>query len=518
MSNSSRRRFLTMMSAAAAGTAMAPLGKLYAHGYNWKFHEKLRDYPLPGQCAVNGIAEGFGAISEKLPANTVELANTVAGDLRNIPLVKLPSGFSYRAVSITGQTMGDGTLVPGDHDGMACFTCRSGDYILVRNHELSPGEDKYGNSAGCLPPNGKVYDPFVLEAGQGGGGTSTLVLNRRGELLHDYVSLGGTIRNCAGGPTPWNSWISCEENTSTPANSDSVSKKHGYNFEVPAMLREAVDPIPLTAMGRFNHEAVACDPRSGFIYQTEDRGDSLFYMFVPAKRRPRQFGDLQQGGKLYAMVIDANLSAVCDGSALPIEGSGVDTRSNVQSFIGQPLPVTWVELEDVDPEEDTLRLEGQAKGAAIFSRGEGAWYGNGLIYFVASGGGDAGNGQVWAYDPKRQTVTLLVESTEESVLDNPDNITVAPDGTLYLCEDGGGEQYIVGVDDQGDLFQFAQNIYNTSETAGACFSSDGRFMFVNIQTFGVTLAIYRDDHRPIELISCGRGRGHGRPHGRDWHR
>lgn len=499
MSNVARRRFLAMMSAATAGTVIAPLGKLHTHAGSWKFHEKVGDYPLPGQCAVNGLAEGFGALVEKLPANTAELANTVVGDLRNVPLIKLPAGFSYRAVSITGQTMGDGTQVPGDHDGMACFTCDPDTYILVRNHELSPAEDKYGNRTGCLPANGKVYDRFVLEAGQGGGGTSTLVLNRRGELLHDYISLGGTVRNCAGGPTPWHSWISCEENTSTPANSAFVRKKHGYNFEVPATLGEAVDPIPLTAMGRFNHEAVACDPCSGYIYQTEDRGDSLFYRFVPNKRCPNQFGDLQQGGTLYAMVIDSQVSAVCDGSALPIVGTGVDTRSHVQSFIGQPLPVTWVELEDVDPAEDTLRMEGQAKGAAVFSRGEGVWYGNGLIYFVATSGGDAGDGQVWAYDPNRQTVTLLVESTEESALDNPDNITVAPDGTLYLCEDGGGANCIVGVDDQGDLFTFAQNNYNTSEIAGACFSSDGRFMFVNIQTFGVTLVISRDDGRSIEL-------------------
>lgn len=488
---SSRRRFLTMMSAAAAGTAVAALGRLYAQG---------NDYRLTGHCIRNQPANGFGAIAERIPVNSGDLAHTVVGDLRDVSLLKLPQGFSYRALSITGQTMGDGALVPGDHDGMGCYCNSSGNYILVRNHELSPGEEKYGNRAGCLPPNGMVYDPFVLPPGQGGGGTSTLVLNRCGELLHDYISLAGTVRNCAGGPTAWGSWISCEENTSTPANSGVVSKKHGYAFEVPSSTREAIEPIPLTSMGRFNHEAVACDPRSGLVYQTEDRGDGLFYMFKP-DQHPNQFGDLQQGGRLYAMAIASKTKAVCDGSALPTRDASVDTRFQVQSFIGQPLPVSWVELEDVDPEEDTLRYEGQAKGAAIFARGEGAWYGNGLIYFVASGGGDAGNGQVWAYNPEHQTVTLLVESTDESLLDNPDNITVAPDGTLYMCEDGGGEQYIVGVNTDGDLFQFAQNSYNSSEMAGVCFSPDGRLMFVNIQTFGVTLAIYRDDRRPI-AVKC----------------
>jgi secreted PhoX family phosphatase len=252
-------------------------------------------------------------------------------------------------------------------------------------------------------------------------------------------------------------------------------------------------------MGRFNHEAIACDPRSGYVYQTEDRGDSLFYRFVPNDRHPCRFGDLQKGGSLYAMVIDANTSAICDGTNLPVTDASVDTRRGVLSFLGQPLPVQWVRLEDVDPEADTLRFEGQAKGAALFNRGEGAWYHEGLIYFVATSGGDNGNGQVWAYNPKHETVTLVVESTDSGVLDNPDNITVAPDGTLYLCEDGGGVQFVVGVDHDGNLFPFAENIYNTSEFCGACFSHDSRFMFVNMQSFGVTYAIFRDDHRSITL-------------------
>ncbi|CAE6516434.1 conserved exported hypothetical protein [Nitrosomonas nitrosa] len=493
-----RRKFITMLSAAAAGTAVAPLAKLYAQNHPHGIFNR----PEPGLCLTNGLGEGFGPIVDKLPVNAVELTDTVAGNLSQIPLLKLPQGFSYTALSITGQAMGDGSVVPGDHDGMACFLGQNGHYVLVRNHELSPAENKFGNRTGCLPPNGKVYDPFNLPAGQGGGGTTTLIVDRQGRLVMDYISLGGTIRNCAGGLTPWGSWISCEEDVSTLSNGINT-KIHGYNFEVPAMLGQAVDPIPLIDMGRFNHEAVACDPRTGFVYQTEDRGDSLFYRFVPHVRQPRHFGDLQQGGTLYAMVIDANITAICDGSSLPVfnEHASVDTRKNVQSFLGQPLPVRWVRIDEVNPATDTLRLEGHAKGAAVFSRGEGAWYDNndGLIYFVATGGGNNGDGQVWAYNPKQETITLLVESTDNGVLDNPDNITVAPDGTLYLCEDGGGEQFVVGVDHQGNLFPFAKNNYNNSEFCGACFSPDSRFMFVNVQSFGVTYAIFRDDYRPIKL-------------------
>ena len=117
-------------------------------------------------------------------------------------------------------------------------------------------------------PNGKQYDRFT--DGSGGGGTTTVVVDRNGTVVKDYVSLGGTIRNCAGGPTYWNSWISCEENVTTPTSDLRATRRHGYNFEVPSHLGEAVEPIPLVAMGRMNHEAVSVDARSGYIYQTED--------------------------------------------------------------------------------------------------------------------------------------------------------------------------------------------------------------------------------------------------------
>jgi secreted PhoX family phosphatase len=142
------------------------------------------------------------------------------------------------------------------------------------------------------------------------------------------------------------------------------------------------------------------------------------------------------------------------------------------------------------PATDTLRLEAQAKGAAIFSRGEGAWYANGLIYFVSTGGGNAGKGQVFAYDPQSDKLTLVVESTNASELEAPDNITVAPFGDLILCEDGPGTNYVVGVNQSGELYQFAKNNITDSEYAGACFSPDGQTLFVNIQSPGITCAIW----------------------------
>ncbi len=504
MSKLSRRQFVALVSAAAAGTAVAPMGLMNA-----------RRAMAQGNCSPASFqSNGFGPISPKLPINTSELP----ADIRNIPLLSLPDRFQYTAISIMGETMSDGLRVPGSHDGMACFQGQQGNYILVRNHELSI------NQSGRFPfnaPNGKQFDSFA------GGGTSTVVVDRNGRVVEDYISLAGTIRNCAGGPTYWGSWISCEENVDTPATDSRASKKHGYNFEVPSQLGEAVDPIPLVAMGRMNHEAVSVDPQSGYVYETEDRGDSAYYKFVP-KRKPQRFGDLQEGGDLYAMVVKKNQRSNCNGDPLPtqvLNGTEVvDTRGlraggtgSLLPFLGQPLAVEWVKLEDVDPARDTLRAEAQAKGAAVWYRGEGAWYHQGKHYWVCSNAGDAGEGQVWAYDPRTETVTLVVESTSENLLDGPDNIAVARDGTLYLCEDGssGGSpevagstnysQRIVGVDASGGLFNFALNIIPDgvsgarSEFAGACFSPNGQYMYVNTQTRGITYAIWRTDNRPIAL-------------------
>ena len=486
MSVIGRRQFISAVAASATGTALAPLLWLRANAVE----------AGQGPCLINGSAEGFGKLRASLPVNAAQLAGTVVGDLRDVPLLRLPPGFSYRAISLTGQTMGDGALVPACHDGMACFSAPGGHYRLVRNHELNFAENHYGSSAGCIAAHGKTYDPFLKDNKFGGGGTTTLILNRHGELIHDFISLAGTLRNCAGGATPWGSWISCEETIDTPNYDRRLARRHGYNFEVPAALGEPVEPVPLVAMGRFNHEAVACDPRSGYIYQTEDRADGLFYRFVPKVRHPARFGDLQRGGQLYAMSI-ALARATCDGSKLPYNEASVDTRRGLKSFLGQPLRVEWVPIEDVDPDQDTVRREGQVKGAALFARGEGAWYGNGLVYFSATSGGDDGVGQIWAYCPRTETVILVVESVRGGLLQNPDNLCIAADGTLYVCEDGFGEQALLGVDRQGRLFPFAINNYNSSEFTGVCLSHDSRFIFMNLQTFGATLVISRDDGQPI---------------------
>ena len=532
MSKLSRRQFAALVVASAAGTAVAPIGLLNGRRVLADEGEEDDDDEREGRrkCSTASFSVfGFGPLNPVVPLNTNQLDNVAgAGDLRNVPLLQLPAGFQYKAISIRGEVMSDGALVPGDHDGMACFPGPRGSRtnVLVRNHELSPTEDEAGNLKGALAPNGRQYDTFQGDAaGLGSGGTTTVVVNYKGDVVKHFISLGGTIRNCAGGPSPWGSWISCEENVSTPTNDELVTKKHGYNFEVPAFATEAVEPVPLIAMGRMNHEAVSVD-RSGIVYETEDRGDSCYYKFVPnvVQRggRIRRPGQLQEGGSLFAIAIEPNQTSKCTGEPLPtvmapidnpttkvVDTRGLDrgASGSMLPFLGQPLKVRWVKLDDVDPDEDTLRYEAQSKGATIFWRGEGAWEYKGLHYWVNSGAGDAGEGQVWCYNPKKQTVTMIVESTEENLLDGPDNMTFAPDGTIYLCEDGSsGEpgapnfsQRVVGVDASGGLFTFAQNNLDTSEFAGACFSRDGKFMYVNSQGVGITYAIWRTDGRRISL-------------------
>lgn len=436
MTTVSRRQFFTFVGAGASCAVLAaPLKALYAKEATGK----------------SVFGKGYGAL-QKDPNG----------------LLDLPRGFQYRAFSRTGDIMSDRHPVPGNHDGMAAFKGAKGTTILVRNHELSPS-----SNTPVIAPKNKQYDPLAS------GGTTTLIVGANRELIKDYATLAGTYRNCAGGATPWGSWISCEENTSTPDTNtpndlDNVSKLHGYNFEVPSTATELVDPMPLVSMGRFNHEAIAASPRTGIIYQTEDRGDSLFYRFIPKKP-----GVLQAGGVLEALKIKDKPQA--------------NTKTGFR--IGDRLQVEWVRIEDVNPVLDTVRVEGFTKGAAQFSRGEGIAYSNGEMYFTCTNGGAAGKGQVWRYIPGRNstdggTIELFVEPNDVTVLENPDNIIVSPFGDIFLCEDGDGTNYVVGVNPQGELYQFARNQFNDSEFCGVCFSPDGQTMFVNIQDPGITLAIW----------------------------
>jgi secreted PhoX family phosphatase len=368
-------------------------------------------------------------------------------------VLDLPAGFTYRRLSETGQTMSDGYGVPGGHDGMAAFAePGTGNTILIRNHELD-----FSSANPLNAPSGSKYNT------NGRGGCTKLVVNSSRNLVSHRGVLAGTVRNCAGGPTPSGSWLTCEE-TFTSNN----GKRHGYVFEVPSSANGFVTPVPLTAMGRFNHEAAAVDPNTGYIYMTEDRSNGLFYRFIP-----NNINNLSAGGALYALRI------------------GSTSRNTTTGFPkNSPTAVTWVQINTPDPSTDSVRTEGSGKGAATFSGGEGIFYGGGFVYFTCKSGGSNGQGQIWRYSPTNNTVELYIEPNNASVLEGPDNIVAFPGKDIFLCEDGSGTDYILGITPTGSLYKFAMNRLNTSEFAGVCFSPDGQTMFVNIQSPGITFAIW----------------------------
>jgi secreted PhoX family phosphatase len=380
----------------------------------------------------------------------------------------VPEGFSVFRVSTSHEpSLADrGFVVPTGFDGMSAFPGPNGTVRLVRNHELN---DPAESARPFGPLN--AYDPL------GSGGTTTVELAVRGdrsarriEVLREFPSLVGTLVNCAGGPTPWGSWLSCEETTAER------ERKHGYVFEVPSAADQAVEPVPLTAMGRFVHEAVAVDPRSGVVYQTEDVRFELhndlpgagFYRFLPAEP-----GRLAAGGELQMMAVTGN------PRYLTATGQKV----------GQVLPVEWIRIEEPDAanageDPSAVFREGTAKGGAIFHRLEGCWYGDGGIYFDSTQGGDAGCGQIWHYRPltsARGELELVFESPGAQVLDSPDNLCVSPRGGILLCEDGAGSQFIRGLTSDGRIFDFVETNGELPEFAGACFSPDGEVLFFNIQ-------------------------------------
>ena len=382
------------------------------------------------------------------------------------PLLRLPPGFSYISHGWRGDPMADGNRVPGAHDGMGAFSQDDGRTVaLVRNHEIIRGR-VIGD--GDVP----VYDA------RGGGGTTTLGFDIvKGEWMESSVSLAGTARNCAGGPTPWGSWLTCEEEV-IDAGTGGWERSHGFVFEVPSA--GVGDIRPLTGLGRFEHEAAAIDPKTGIVYLTEDEAGSGLYRFVPAGTNTGP-ESLRGAGRLQMLAIDG--------------------RRNFTGRwpVGLNLPTAWVDIDDPEARRVSVFRQGYARGGMRFKRLEGCWWDDGHLYFVSTTGGRAGCGQVWELDATLDRLRLIYESPGREALDCPDNIAMVNNGALMICEDGDGHNRLSMLTRGGMVVPVAENNvvldgvkgfsgdYRGGEWCGVCRTGD--WVFANLQSPGLTLAI-----------------------------
>ena len=430
--------------------------------------------------AAGLIAAGpLGALSARA-AVAQPAASPGYGPLVDKGELWLPEAFEYAVVSRQGDPMSDGRPTPGIFDGMGAFPGENGTTILIRNHE---NRERAGEQKVVTGP-ALEYNPAAF-----GGNTKLEVRRKRVgrdryaiEVVRDFAILGGTSTNCAGGLRAPHVWLTCEE---VVKRLNGV--KHGYVFEIDARADGPVKAVPVTQLGRRAHEAAL--ERGGIVYLTEDRSLSpdpvlgvlgaCFYRYTPSPRgggRPLA----ETTGPLEALKIRDEPHANMDTGRVP----------------GVPYPVEWVPVPEPDHEDDTdnrrdrvpgftpNRVAAQDNGAAYFDRMEGMWAGpgEGKVYFDCTTGGAQNFGQVWEYDPGRETVTLIYESSDAARMENPDNVVIVPrTGDVFLCEDSSGDQFIRGVTRDGEVYSFAKSGPNDTEFCGACFDPSGEVLYVNQQ-------------------------------------
>jgi secreted PhoX family phosphatase len=447
---------------------------------NWDRRLSRRAFiGLGGMSAAALVLGTRGALSRpRASAGYGELVTDPGG------LLDLPSGFQYRVISEQGTRLSNGAPVPGDFDGMAAYPGPSSNTaVLVRNHELRPSDlSPTGDDAPVYDPvfGGNPYDPAAP------GGTTGVVVNLDDRTeIKDFVTSSGTLNNCAGGATPWGTWLTCEEDRTTG---------HGYVFEVdPNDPQNAVSRTPIRQMGFFSHEAVDIDPSTGIAYLTEDdfRGAivgasaevvadetppgtrvSFLYRYVPADPSPIPFALRQGGGTLEVLTIDQ--------------------RPNYNVDLARPgnrFQVVWKQVDPEEPHEGAEDL-----GAARFNRLEGAFFAGGAFWFDDTIGGEKRLGQIFRYLPASNTLELFYEGTKPGEMQSPDNIVVTPWGDLWFAEDeavsGDTINRVMGITPNGQVYPFARNRLNDSEFAGPTFSPDGNTFFVNFQNPGITFAVW----------------------------
>lgn len=442
-----------------------------------------------GATAVTGVGIGVALTGNREALFGGEVSGGAAavgyGPLVTDPdgVLSLPEGFSYRIVAHEGETQLDsGEAAPSDPDGAAAFARPDGQgAILLCNHEIG------GDEAHPVPHvDGLVYDS------QANGGVTTIEVDGEGNRVRHFVSLAGTMTNCAGGRTPWDTWLSCEETEEV------LGEPHGYVFEVDPYDMEANrDPRPIKALGRFPHEAVVVDPEEQFLYLTEDAGgpNGLLYRYVPpAEALPLGRGSLRRLAD-DAGTLEALRASTDDGRHVPDLSSATE--------IGTTYRAEWVAVPDRDARDDSVRRQFDDGEVTRGRKLEGMWWGHGGAYVVSSyarpdeddGSVERHDGQVWFLDPRAGTLTLqlLFAATEnqDDDPDGPDNITVSPFGGVIIAENGEGQVYLLGATPGGEVYFLArsEDQDDDEEFCGPVFAPDRSILFANLQGPGYVFAI-----------------------------
>jgi len=484
------------------------------------------------QLINRGSAIGAGAVALSLGLSTGETAGARPGESQGSTklfpplkasskdLLALPAGFSYEVVAKAGVTSihdGSGTIIgktPDRTDGTGVFKAERG-YRLVQNHELSPG---------ATLPVPQVADT-VYDTGVTGGGCTIVEVSRAGRRRSEWVGISGTVSNCAGGVTPWGSWLSCEETEVKTGNiiaGQKLEADHGFVFEVFPDRPSAQLPKPIKAWGRFSHEAVVVAPNRTQVYLTEDASspNGLLYRWTAPdgyRIQPRMANDLDGNqGALEALIVLAP-----DGSILP------DLAYVTSAQIGRPFLTRWTGVPDRQAATTSVRKQFSGSDVTRSKKLEGAWGTRNGLYFAASFAFAASDlpanatkhdGQIWYYDYADETLTLKAYFPYNELLhtegpnweatlgdsldlafDGPDNVHVSPYGSLVIAEDGNTANHLFSWSEELGAQAIARNqivleqsslggnVY--AEMTGPTFTPDGSLLFANVQEPGHTFVI-----------------------------
>lgn len=465
-----------------------------------------------GLPAFAAPAAGQGPAKQAAKAAGQRLLSTLADNGK----VALPQGFRAWRVGTIGveDLLSDrngspiGTT-PSKLDGTGAFDYAGG-IRLVRNHECRADTDV------TVPlVAGTVYDAGIAT---GMGGNTVVELDASGRFKQQWVALSGTIRNCAGGETPWGSWLACEEDT-TKAGTEIIrggkswgttQKDHGYVFEVFPDVVAQQSPLPIKAWGRAVWEGAAIDPDLTKAYITEDTGRGLLYRWTAPEGTKlgayiaEQFGE--NDGVLQAAQVIRN--------GVPLVHYGQLTADDVD----QAYPVKWVDGGE-DRQAQTMNLRDQYPGATQHPKVEGCWPDAEGLWFTLS---FTNQGQIDSYRKSHgidmpgdwgmigyyrfadETITIKDHYAKDNTaggvvpgdatedvkqFHGPDNITVNSRGLVVITEDGNNPCSMLAMSHTKKSVEFARDLADRGEWAGPCFNKSGTMLFSNIQgdcTYAIT--------------------------------